>query len=83
MTANISYEKVSFNLPSDIKSEVVKLKETMHVSLNTIYKTAISEYVQRQEVKRWEDAAKLASKDNEYQKLSKELSETEEDFYEY
>jgi len=83
MTAKISYEKVSFNLPSDIKSEVVKLKETMHVSLNTIYKTAIAEYVQRQEVKRWEDAAKVASQDKEYQKLCKELSETEEDFYEY
>jgi len=83
MPANISYEKVSFNLPSDIKSEVIKLKETMHVSLNTIYKTAIAEYVQRQEVKRWEDAAKLASQDKEYQKLCNELSETEEDFYEY
>ncbi len=83
MTANIRYEKVSFNLPSDIKSEVVKLKETMHVSLNTIYKTAIAEYVQRQEVKRWEDAAQLAAKDKEYQKLCNELSETKEDFYEY
>lgn len=83
MTANTSYEKVSFNLPSEIKSEVVKLKETMHVSLNTIYKTAIAEYVQRQEVKRWEDAAKLAAQDKEYQKLCKELSGTEEDFYEY
>jgi len=83
MATNTTYEKVSFNLPSDMKSEVVKLKETMHVSLNTIYKTAIAEYVQRQEVKRWEDAAKLAAQDKEYQKLSKELSETEEDFYEY
>ena len=83
MTANNGYEKVSFNLPSDIKSEVLKLKESMHVSLNTIYKTAIAEYVQRQEVKRWEDAAKLASKDKEYQKLCKELSDTKEDVYEY
>ena len=83
MTANITYEKVSFNLPSDIKSEVVKLKESMHVSLNTIYKTAIAEYIQREEVKRWEDAAILASQDREYQKLCSELSESEEDFYEY
>ncbi len=83
MTTNITYEKVSFNLPSDIKLEVVKLKETMHVSLNTIYKTAIAEYVQRQEVKRWEDAAQLASKDKEYQKLCNEFSDTKEDFYEY
>lgn len=73
MTANITYEKVSFNLPSDVKSEVVKLKETLHVSLNTIYKTAIAEYIQRQEVKRWEDAAILASQDKEYQQLCEEL----------
>lgn len=83
MTTNITYEKVSFNLPSDVKSEVLKLKETLHVSLNTIYKTAISEYVQRQEIKRWEDAANLASQDKEYQKLCKELGDIEEDFYEY
>ncbi len=83
MTANTTYEKVSFNLPSDIKDEVVKLKETMHISLNTIYKTAIAEYVQRQEVKRWEDAAKLASKDTKYLNLCQELDNSEEDFYEY
>jgi len=83
MTANIAYEKVSFNLPSDIKSEVVKLKETMHVSLNTIYKTAIAEYVQRQEIKRWEDAAKLALQDKEYQKLCKDLSEIQENICDY
>ena len=83
MTANTTYEKVSFNLPSDIKSEVVKLKETMHVSLNTIYKTAIAEYVQRQEVQRWTDAARLASEDKEYQQLCEELEGTQEDFYEY
>ena len=83
MTANTSYEKVSFNLPSDIKAEAVKLKEIMHVSLNTIYKTAIAEYIQRQEVKRWEDAAMIASKDEEYQKLCEELGNSEEDFYEY
>ena len=83
MTANTTYEKVSFNLPSDIKSEVVKLKKTLHVSLNTIYKTAIAEYVQRQEIKIWEDAAILASKDKDYQKLCKDLGEAEEDFHEY
>ena len=36
MVVNKTYEKVSFNLPTDIKSEVVKLKDSMKVSLNTI-----------------------------------------------
>lgn len=83
MTTKTTYEKVSFNLPSDVKSEVLKLKETLHVSLNTIYKTAIAEYVQREEVKRWEEAANLASQDKEYQKICKEIEDTREDLYEY
>ncbi|MEA2110595.1 MAG: hypothetical protein U9P71_00960 [Campylobacterota bacterium] len=83
MHTNQTYEKVSFNLPTEIKEEVVKLKETLHVSLNTIYKTAIAEYVQRQEVAKWEKAAKLASEDENYIKLCEELADSEDDFYEY
>ena len=74
MVANKTYEKVSFNLPTDIKSEVVKLKDSMKVSLNTIYKTAIVEYIERQEMKKWEKGAEMASKDKEYNALTKEWS---------
>ena len=76
-------EKVTFNLPSDLKDELAKLKETLNVSFNTLYKTAISEYIQRQEVKRWEQAAIKASQNKEYKELTKDLANMGGDFYEY
>jgi hypothetical protein len=76
-------EKVTFNLPSDLKNEVVKLKESLSVSLNTIYKTAIAEYVEKQEIKRWERGARLAAKDKNYMELSDELGNIVEDVHEY
>ena len=83
MVANKTYVKVSFNLPTEIKSEVVKLKDTMKVSLNTIYKTAIAEYVERQEIKRWEKGVELASKNKEYLNSCQELGNTGGELHEY
>ena len=76
-------EKVTFNLPVELKQEAVKLKSALNVSLNTIYKTAIAEYLQRQEIKKWERGAIKASKNIEYQSLCKELGNTGSDLYEY
>lgn len=78
-----STQKVTFNLPTDLKDEVLKLKDDLKVSLNTIYKNAISEYIEKQEIKKWEEAAKMASKDEKYLALCKELENTKEDLYEY
>ena len=78
-----STQKVTFNLPVDLKDEVLKLKDELQVSLNTIYKNAIAEYVEKQEIKKWEEAAKTASKDKKYLALCEELSNTKEDLYEY
>lgn len=78
-----STQKVTFNLPTELKDEVLKLKDELEVSLNTIYKNAIAEYVEKQEIKRWEEAAKMASKDEKYLALCEELSKTKEDLYEY
>ncbi len=76
-------QKVTFNLPTDLKNEVLKLKDDLKVSLNTIYKDAIAEYIENQEIKKWEQAAKLASKDKKYLALCEELDNTKEDLYEY
>ena len=76
-------EKVTFNLPSEIKEEVIRLKDAMNVSLNTIYKTAILEYLQRQEAKRWEEGALKASKNKTYRELCEELGDTGGELYEY
>ena len=77
MTAKIkTIEKVTFNIPSELKQEVVKLKDELKVSLNTIYKDAITEYVKKQELKRWEDGAKKASQNKEYIAKCKEISDS-------
>ena len=78
-----STQKVAFNLPTDLKDEVLKLKDKLYVSLNTIYKNAIAEYIERQEIKKWEEAVEIASKDEKYLALCEELVDTKEDFYEY
>ena len=79
----ITTQKVTFNLPMDLKDEVLKLKDDLKISLNTIYKNAIAEYVEKQEIKKWEEAAKIASKDKEYLALSEVLGNVKEDLYEY
>lgn len=83
MTTKNTYEKVSFNLPIEIKHEVVKLKDELKMSLNSIYKTAIEEYVQKQEIKRWEKGAKLASKNKDYLSLCKKIGDIGGEHYEY
>ena len=76
-------EKVTFNIPSELKKDVVKLKDELKVSLNTIYKNALTEYVKKQERKRWEEATLKASQNKEYIKESKELADIGVEIYEY
>jgi predicted transcriptional regulator len=78
-----SIEKVTFNIPSELKQEVVKLKNELNVSLNTIYNNAISEYVKKQEIKKWKKGVELASKNREYLQDSQELSDVGVEIYEY
>ncbi len=40
-----SQEKVTVVLPQVLKNEVAQLKDTLKVSMNSIYQTAIAEYV--------------------------------------
>jgi hypothetical protein len=84
MTATTnSIEKVTFNIPSELKQEVVKLKNELNISLNAIYKNAISEYIKKQEVKRWEKSIDLATNNKEYLQLCEELSDAGVEVYEY
>ncbi len=83
LASNNTTEKVTFNMPSELKKEVLKLKAELKVSLNTIYKNAIVDYIKKQELKKWEAGAMKASKNHEYLKESKEMAESGVDFYEY
>ena len=76
-------EKVTFNIPRELKEQVVALKDELHLSFSAIYNEAIAEYVKRQELKRWERGIAQALEDTEYQALSHELGADAGDMYEY
>lgn len=76
-------EKVTVILPSLIKQEVVKLKDELKVSMNSIYQTAIVEYVEkkrREQIKK--EALEMVSEYKNNPEMQ-ELSAFEEDIYEY
>ena len=58
-------EKVTVVLSQSLKDEVARLKQEMHTSMNTIYQTAIAEYVTRK--KREKLRAEATSMLEEYQ----------------
>ena len=75
--------KVTITLPTDLKDEVVKLKDELKISLNSIYKAAIAEYLEQQEIKKWKKGYELASNDKNYIELCEELGSDNGELYEY
>lgn len=63
---NLSSEKITFNMPSDLKEKVMQLKDELKVSLSTIYNEAVKNYIQQKELERWQKGAELASGDTPY-----------------
>ncbi len=82
-TYSNNVEKVTFNIPIELKEQVVALKEELHVSLSTIYNEAIVNYLKQKELDKWQKGVSLALEDKEYIALSKELGSDNGDFYEY
>ncbi len=76
-------QKVTVTIPSELKQKAVELKQSLDISLNSIFNTALEEYLKKQELAKWEKGAKLASKNKEYIKNSKELSDMSDSVYEY
>ncbi|MDX9813265.1 MAG: hypothetical protein WC144_07900 [Sulfurimonas sp.] len=62
-------EKITFNLPVELKAKVTELKDELQTSFSHIYVEATREFVKKQEDKKWARGFELASKDQEYQKL--------------
>ena len=81
--SNDSIEKVTFNIPSELKAQLVSLKNEMHVSLSAIYNEALTNYIKQKELEKWEKGAALAAKDDNYLKLAEALDDTEDDLYAY
>jgi len=76
-------EKVTFNIPVELKEQVLALKEELHVSLSSIYNEAIANYIKQKELDKWQKGVSLALDDKEYMDLTEELGSDAGDIYEY
>ncbi|RLA71138.1 MAG: hypothetical protein DRG09_01170 [Epsilonproteobacteria bacterium] len=76
-------EKVTVVLPQILKDEVVQLKETLHISMNSIYQIAIAEYVAKKKREQLRKEATLMLEEYQQNKELQELIEFEEDINDY
>jgi len=76
-------EKVTFNIPTELKEQVIALKDELKVSLSSIYNEAIANYIKQKELEKWKRGVDMALADQEYMALSKELGSDNGDIYEY
>jgi len=78
-----SIEKVTLLLPQLLKEEVAKLKESLHVSMNSIYQTAIAEYVARKKREQLRQEALMMVDEYRTNPEILELIDFEEELHEY
>ena len=79
----IATSKVTTTIPVELKKQLMSLKEELEVSISTIYKEALEQYLEKKEIERWEKGAKLAEENREYMKLCKTLGNEGTELYEY
>ncbi len=82
-TYGTSIEKVTFNIPLELKEQVIALKDELNVSLSAIYNEAIANYIKQKELEKWQRGVDMALNDQEYMALTKELGSDNGDIYEY
>ena len=73
LSQNSSMEKVTFNIPTELKKQVVALKKDLKISLSAIYNEAIANYLKQKEIERWSQGVSMALEDKEYMALAKEM----------
>ncbi len=83
LSQNRSMEKVTFNISSALKEQVMALKEDLQIPLSAIYNEAIANYLKQKEIERWRRGVSMALEDSEYMALVKEMGSDHGDFYEY
>ena len=74
-------EKVTFNIPVELKEQVIALKKELNVSLSTIYNEAIANYIKQKELDRWNQGVSLALEDKGYMALTQVLGSDDGDVY--
>lgn len=84
MSIMISHaEKVTVTLPSELKSQLVALKDELSLSMSAIYKEALEAYLEAKTQEKWMKGIELAAKDSEYLSFTKELGNDTGDVYGY
>ena len=83
LSQNSSMEKVTFNIPTELKEQVVALKKDLKISLSAIYNEAITNYLKQKEIERWRQGVSMALEDKGYMALAKEMGSDNGDLYEY
>lgn len=84
MASAISHaEKVTVTLPSELKNQLVALKEELSLSMSAIYKEALEAYLEAKTQEKWMKGIALASKDTEYLSFVKEVGDDVGDVYGY
>jgi len=78
-----SMEKVTFNIPIEIKKQVIALKDELKVSFSTIYNEAITNYIKQKEIEKWQKGVDMALADQEYMALTNKFASDNGDIYEY
>ncbi len=76
-------EKVTFNMPVELKEKVMVLKNELNVSLSTIYNDAIADYIKKKESEKWKKGVDMALGDKDYRHLAEEIGSDNGDIYEY
>lgn len=80
-SSSVSMEKITISVPSELKDKVLELKNEFNTSISSIYNEAMEEYLKQKEIQKWQKAAELASKDEEYMKFVKEMNNSVDDIY--
>ena len=83
LSQNSSMEKVTFNIPTELKEQVIALKEDLQISLSAIYNEAIANYLKQKEIEKWSRGVSIALEDKEYMALANEMDSESGDLYEY
>jgi type IV secretory pathway TraG/TraD family ATPase VirD4 len=78
-----SIEKVTLLLPQLLKEEVMQLKESLQVSMNSIYQMAIAEYVAKKKREQLRQEALMMVDEYNTNPEILELIDFEEDLNEY
>ena len=76
-------EKITVTIPHELKKRLILVKDEMHTSMSAIYKEALESYLEKRELEKWERGFDLASKDEKYMMLCKELGNDDGGLHEY